>query len=125
LHIENLFFINFFLRHFNFSFSEHLYKVYDAELTHLIKPIVIEICETKEGNIDNFEKIEDEVATKLFELYLKLKVFTDNGLETYGNSDLRMARYYEWFTANVDLWNMVSVFNTIIRYDERYVWYEV
>lgn len=96
--------------------------MYDVELTHLIKPIVIEICETKEGNIDNFDKIEDEVATKLFELYLKLKVFTDNGLETYGNSDLRMARYYEWFTSNVDKWNMVSVFNAITRYDERYVW---
>lgn len=120
--ITKFFFIS---RHFNFSFSEHLFKVYDTELTHLIKPIVIEICETKEGNIDNFDKIKDEVATKLFELYLNLKAFTDNGSETYGNLDLRMARYYEWFTANVDKWNMVSVFNAITRYDERYVWYEV
>lgn len=82
---------------------------------------MLDICNTKEGNIDNYDKIKENVATKLFELYLQLKVFSDRGMESYGIEELRMGKYYEWFTANVDKWNMVSVFNAITRYDDRCV----
>lgn len=65
--------------------------------------------------------MDEIVATKLFELYLQLKVFSDYGMEIYGMNELKMGKYYEWFTTNIDKWNMVSVFNAITRYDERCV----
>lgn len=111
---------NFFIfRFFNFSFTDHLYNVYDTELSYLIKPIVMDICMTREGNIENFDKIENKVASKLFELYLQLKQFSDRGMTKYENCELKIGRYYEWFTANVHKWNMVSVFNAKTRYDKK------
>ena len=109
----------FICRFFKFSFSEHLFNAYDTELSHLIKPIVLDICKTREGNIENYDKVENNVATKLFELYLQLKDFSDRGMKKYGNCELKIGRYYEWFTANVNKWNMVSVFTAKTRYDKK------
>ncbi|KAG5671638.1 hypothetical protein PVAND_001829 [Polypedilum vanderplanki] len=99
-----------------FSFTEYIYSIYDSQLAKIIKPIVIEICSTKEGNIDNFQKDDQTIATKLFELYREIKKFSDQGLEYYyGEHDLQMKDYSRWFTAGIDKWCKVSLFNATSR----------
>lgn len=100
---------------YGIKFSEHLYKVYDSQLAFVIKPIVLEISSTKEGNIDNFAKEEEAIAVKLFELYRELKKFSDHGLEAYGNYEFETKDYSNWFSAGIDKWCKVSVFSAITR----------
>ena len=98
------------------KFTELLYKVYDSQLAFIIKPIVLEISKTKEGNIDNFANEEEEaVAVKLFKLYRELKKFSDYGMEAYGNYEFETKDYSNWFSAGIDKWCKVSVFSAMSR----------
>lgn len=101
---------------YDIKFAELLYKVYDSQLAFIIKPIVLEISKTKEGNIDNFAKEEEEaVAVKLFKVYRELKKFSDYGMEAYGNYDFETKDYSNWFSAGIDKWCKVSVFSAMSR----------
>lgn len=92
-----------------------MYRIYDKELTAIIKPIVLHICNTKDGNIDNFASSHEVVAMKLFELYRELKKFTDYGVEKYAKCDYDMSDYYFWFLAKISKWSKLSVFSVMPR----------
>jgi BAI1-associated protein 3 len=115
--IRGIFLFTFFCFSFiKFNFSEHIYSIFDSELASIIKPVVIEICSTKEGNIDNFQHDDQTIATKLFELYRELKRFSDQGLEYYyGEYEFHMRDYSRWFTAGIDKWCKASLFNATSR----------
>lgn len=99
----------------NVEFPEFMYRIYDSELTIIIKPIVLNICETKDGNIDNFASSHEIVAVKLFDLYRELKKFSDYGVENYAKCDYDMSEYYSWFLANISKWRKLSVFSVLPR----------
>lgn len=101
--------------HLNISLSELLYNIYDAQLSNIIKPIVVDIAKTREGCIENFAKDNEAVAAKLFELYRELKTFSDYGMEIYGNCDFKMNAYPFWFANSVDKRSKGSVFAAALR----------
>lgn len=79
--------------------------------------MTLEICGTHDGHIDTFSQPGDshKIAKKMFQLYMKIKVFSDKGLELYGNSDFEMKEYFSWFSNGIDKWCKVSVFNALTR----------
>ncbi|KAL7046719.1 hypothetical protein ACKWTF_002693 [Chironomus riparius] len=97
------------------DFLEYIYRIYDSELTVIIKPIVLSICDTKEGNIDNFASVHEVVAGKLFILYCELKKYADFGVEKYTKCDYDMSEYYSWFLAKISKWRKLSVFSVLPR----------
>ncbi|KAL7046708.1 hypothetical protein ACKWTF_002691 [Chironomus riparius] len=108
-----------FLSFYDIKFAELLYKVYDSQLAFIIKPIVLEISKTKEGNIDNFANEEEEaVAVQLFKLYRELKKYSDYGMEAYGNYEFETKDYSNWFSAGIDKWCKVSVFSAMSRIEK-------
>ncbi|XP_070501195.1 protein unc-13 homolog 4B-like isoform X2 [Chironomus tepperi] len=108
-------FSNIFEEYLGEKFPEYMYRIYDSELTVIIKPIVLNICDTKDGNIDNFASSREIVAPKLFDLYRELKKFADYGVEKYIKCDYEMSDYYSWFQANVLKYIKPSVFNVLPR----------
>lgn len=99
------------------SFSKLVYEVFDANLADKIKPIVLNISKTSNGNIDDFADKSLENPQKLFCLYCELKKFADFGLEAYGNEDFKTKYYFEWFIAKVNKSSKISVFNALPRLD--------
>lgn len=84
-------------------------------MTAIIKPIVLNICKTKEGNIDNFASSHEVVAVKLFELYCELKKFADFGVEKFAKCDYDMSDYYSWFLEQITKCGKLSVFSILPR----------
>lgn len=97
--------------------TETLYKAYDRKLTEIIKPIVIEISKSKEGHVDMFSEpgAEHDVAKGLFELYMRLKAFSDKGMELYPDQNFEMKEYFTWFVDGIDRWCKASVFSALTR----------
>lgn len=93
-----------------------MYEVYDTKLRELIKPITIEISNTKDGHVDSFSKPNSEaVVKKLFSLYMQLKAFSDKGLELFGDCEFGTKNYFDWFSGGIDKWCKVSVFSALSR----------
>ncbi|XP_070501171.1 protein unc-13 homolog 4B-like isoform X2 [Chironomus tepperi] len=86
----------------NTSLSELLYITYDSQLVNVIKPIVLDINKTRDGNIEYFQKSTEAVSTKLFQLYCELKNFSDYGMEISGNCDFKTKEYFSWFSHGVE-----------------------
>jgi hypothetical protein len=94
-----------------------LYEAYDTKLTELIKPITIEISNTKDGHIDTFsEPKSEDVVKKLFSLYMELKSFSDKGLD-FGTTDCDFGtkNYFDWFSGGIDRFHQFSVFSALSR----------
>lgn len=96
----------------SFPYGELLYKAFEFELAVMVKPIVLEISNSKNGYVD---KGENEIGVKLFQLYMVLKSFSDRGIELYGNLDFQMKDYFDWFSGGIDKWNKVSIFTALTR----------
>jgi hypothetical protein len=104
-------------RNFDFPYGKSLYKAYDLKIAEVVRPIAIEISNTKDCNIDSFFQSDSKtVAKKLFELYMALKVFSDKGLEFFGDCKFATKNYFNWFSGGIDKWNEVSVFSALSRY---------
>lgn len=98
------------------SYGLILYKAYDTKVTEIIKPISVEISNTKDGHIDNLtDPSSKNVPNQLFALYMKLKAFSDKGLELYGGREFGTKNYFEWFSGGIDKWCEVSVFSALSR----------
>lgn len=119
--------ISIFSRHLNFSYAEVLYRTYDVQLTVIIKPLIIEISGTKDGHVDTFYQSGDahNIARKLFQLYVKLKAFSDTGFELYGMCDFLMKDYFNWFAGGVDKFCNISVFSALTRYNSDFTTYTI
>ena len=90
---------------------------YDKKLTQLVKPIALEISNSKEGNIDTFSQAGDchGVAKALFELYMEMKKFSDAALLLFTSRDFLTDDYFTWFSGGIDKWCKVSVFSALSR----------
>lgn len=101
----------------NFDYKQHIYKAYDKCLTEALKPVVIEISSSKDGRIDRIfcAGNENNIAVKLFELYLMLKSFSDWGMEIEGGCSLHMKDYFDWFSGGIEKWSKASIFNALTR----------
>ena len=112
-------FIFYLFSYFNTSLSELLYNTYDSQLANVIKPIVVEINKTRDGNIEYFYKSTEAVSTKLFQLYCELKSFSDYGMEICGNGDFKTKEYFSWFSHGVEIRNNSF---TVFGAKTRWVW---
>ncbi|CAG9799484.1 unnamed protein product [Chironomus riparius] len=108
-----------FASYFNTSLLELLYYTYDSQLANVIKPIVVEINKTRDGNIEYFLKSSEAVSTKLFQLYCELKKFSDYGMEISGNREFKTKEYFSWFSHGVETRsNSFTLFGAKIRIEK-------
>jgi hypothetical protein len=112
LHFSNYLKIDVFSRNFNFPYGKALYKSYDAKITEVVKPVAFEI-----SNHKGIDKTSDSktVAKKLFELYMKLKAFSDKGQELFGECKFGTKKYFSWFSGGIEKWNELSFFDALSR----------
>ncbi|CRK88357.1 CLUMA_CG002134, isoform A [Clunio marinus] len=97
----------------NSSYKKHLYDTFDKKLSNIIKPIVIKI--NKSNKVDNLPESITETTKKLFQLYILLKKFSDEGLESFGCQDFHMKEYFRWFDSGSSRTARTSVFNALAR----------
>lgn len=108
----------FYSSNLNFDYSESLYKSMESKLSTIIRPIVVEISKSKNGNIDNFGESpgdEQNVANKLFQLYLRVKELADIGLSFRDVEEFQITEYFKWFSNGIDKWSDTSVFSAFSR----------
>mgnify|MGYP002655273053 CR=1 FL=1 len=114
----------FHFRSLNFQYAGIIYKLYDRKVMELVKPVVIDICNTKIERLDlldskdmkhnRYEEIN--MLTTLFELFLLLKRFSVLGSALCpAVTDFHMKDYYEWFAGGVAHWLDISVFKALTR----------
>lgn len=93
-------------------------------MTELVKPVVVDICNTKIERLDLLEDKDfkhnryDEInmLTTLFELYLLLKRVSVLGSALCpGVTEFHMKEYYEWFSKGVAYWLDISVYKALLR----------
>lgn len=108
----------------NYQYAGILYKTYDAKLMELVKPTVIDICNTKIERLDMLDQKdmkhnryeEINMMTTLFELYLLLKRFSVLGSALCpGEMEFQMKEYYDWFSGGVAHWLDISVYKALTR----------
>lgn len=116
--------MKFLFRTLNFQYAGVIYKIYDRKMMELVKPVVVDICNTKIERLDLLETKDmkhnryDEInmLTTLFELYLLLKRFSVLGSALCpGVTDFQMKDYYEWFSSGVAHWLDISVYKALTR----------
>lgn len=113
-----------YFRTMNYQYAGMLYKVYDKKLMEQVKPIVVDICNTKIDRLDLLDRKdmkhnryeEINMLTTLFELYLLLKRFSVLGTALCpGVTEFCMKDYYEWFSNGVAFWLDISVYKALTR----------
>ncbi|CAH1712257.1 unnamed protein product [Chironomus riparius] len=108
----------------NYQYAGMLYKVYDKKLMEQVKPVVIDICNSKIERLDLLDRKdmkhnryeEINMLTTLFELYLLLKRFAVLGTALCpGITEFEISDYYEWFTNGVAHWLDISLYKALTR----------
>lgn len=108
----------------NFQYARSLYKIYDDKLVEIVQPTVETICKgmkrltLPEGRHVQIAAEHEEInmGTTLFELYLVLKRFSVLGAALCpADSNIKIGKYYEWFTSGVIHWLDISVYKALTR----------
>jgi hypothetical protein len=94
-----------------FSYGEILFEAYSSKLAEIIKPIAMEISNSK----NNLDSNSNNATSKLLQLYLRLKTFADKGTKQYGVNDSEIKNYFNWFAGAIDKWCEFSVSKSLNR----------
>lgn len=117
-------------RSVNFSYAKTLYTFYQAKISTLCEPDVVDICKNlkrpkyngyMDGSIqNNGEKADLSEGTTLFELYLSIQRFVTLGSDLcpLDCDTFHIKNFHQWFHGGVANWLDIAVYKALQRIEK-------
>ncbi|XP_070501149.1 protein unc-13 homolog 4B-like [Chironomus tepperi] len=100
------------------SFPQFLYPVYDEQLVKLIQPVILQITDMSKRKFKSFNKDDEDVLIKVFELYQKIKIFLNFVTQNFMITEPKLNNFTDWFITGIDSWREASMMTALFRIEK-------
>ncbi|KAL7046728.1 hypothetical protein ACKWTF_002695 [Chironomus riparius] len=103
---------------FKTSFTHYLYPAYDEHLVKIIQPVILQITDMSKEKFKTFNKDDEDVLIKVFELYREINNFLDFVMNSFKIQDPNLREFTDWFLTGIDSWRKASMMTVLFRIEK-------